>query len=161
MRVYVIDSPSEGRVKIGVSQTPYRRLAMLQVERKDQIFLRHETEDLERSEAFRIEKDAHTLLAEHRKDGEWFCCSFDDAIAAIATVTQTPLVRQRPKSKAITKNTRLVSIRLDDEGLAMLAEAAELMGSQRAAIVAGLKLLDKPDEIPVELALAVLNQRLE
>jgi hypothetical protein len=156
MKVYLMEDPAAGLVKVGVSDVPFRRMAFLQTQRKEQIFLRHEHDAGGRTEAYRIERDAHILLADSREEGEWFRCSLDAARRALDAAIIEPIDRQRQAGTKIP-----VSIRLTEEELALLNKQAAIYGGQARAIVAGLCQLSEPTEITREVLLAALRERLE
>jgi hypothetical protein len=67
--VYLIQCTETGNKKIGVSKDPLKRLASLQTSNagKLEIVFKVRAKD-----AYRLEKDAHSKFASHRKHGEWF-----------------------------------------------------------------------------------------
>lgn len=85
-RIYVICSES-GHVKVGVSDSPLRRLAALQTANPFRLWLGHETNAWPRRDAFAIERAIHIKLAERfPQRGEWFSCGREDALRAILAV---------------------------------------------------------------------------
>jgi hypothetical protein len=79
--VYVIED-GRGRVKIGTSKNPLRRLAQLRSTSGE--LLNFAYIGVTPSEGFDIERAAHIALAGHRVNGEWFNVRADEAVAAIA-----------------------------------------------------------------------------
>lgn len=157
MKVYLIEAPVSGQIKIGISDVPFRRVAFLQTEWREQLFLRHEHDAGSSSEARRIERCAHIILSDRRVKGEWFNVSLDEAMGALAEAIDTPAPKQRKESHA----KKLIAVRLSAEALDTLNRLAPSYGSQANVIVAGLKLLANPDEIPKESVMAALRSRLE
>lgn len=78
--VYVM-SRSDGCHKIGFSQNLTQRLAVLSDLMKMPLSLRHYIE--RPGDAFEVEQLAHKWIGLHRRDGEWFEVSEDQAIGAI------------------------------------------------------------------------------
>ena len=77
--VYFIQS-SDGRIKIGVSNHPEKRLASLQTGHAGELRLLATTPG-----DYRVERDWHARFAIHRLRGEWFYPAADllEAIAAL------------------------------------------------------------------------------
>lgn len=158
MKVYVISEAATGLVKIGVSEVPYRRFGYIQSARSEQLKLCFEFDAESRERAFQIENAAHKMLAAFRETGEWFRASVDDATAAIKLASIKSPTEKRQKSEC--RKTTQVGLRLSEDEMLMLNWATNVYGSQRAAIVAGLKLLEDPDTIPKELLIALVRERL-
>ena len=76
--LYVMES--EVGVKIGISKSPMERLRQIQNSSGMPINLRHTREH---KLDYVVEQNAHKLLAEKRRAGEWFSVTVDEAIAAI------------------------------------------------------------------------------
>lgn len=80
--VYVIDGPHA--VKVGQSTTPEKRLRELQFATGHSDLTLASVWALSSSEAYRVERLAHALLARFRNGhGEWFDCHPLDAVAAV------------------------------------------------------------------------------
>ena len=80
--IYVMKEAGSDRVKIGITRSPQTRLAQLQAgcpSRIDYAFVAPVSGDPRA-----IEKEAHRMLAGHRLGGEWFDCTPELAIAAVA-----------------------------------------------------------------------------
>lgn len=101
MKVYLIEDPANGLVKIGVSDTPHRRFGYLQSAQQERLYLRHEHDAGSRAEAFRIERAAHAALASRRVKGEWFAISLDDAMAALKAPVPTKNKTSSKRSKKL------------------------------------------------------------
>jgi len=76
--LYVMES--EVGVKIGISKNPDERLRQITNASGMQVSLRHTREH---ESAYAVEQNAHKLLADKRRTGEWFSVTVDEAIAAI------------------------------------------------------------------------------
>jgi len=76
--IYVMES--EVGVKIGISKNPNERLRQVTNASGMQVSLRHTREH---ESAYAVEQNAHKLLADKRRTGEWFNVTVDEAIAAI------------------------------------------------------------------------------
>jgi hypothetical protein len=76
--LYVMES--EVGVKIGISKSPDERLRQITNASGMHVSLRH-TRDHE--SAYAVEQNAHKLLADKRRTGEWFNVTVNEAIAAI------------------------------------------------------------------------------
>jgi hypothetical protein len=81
--VYVFEDAGFG-VKVGVSQHPDYRCSTLEKERGRSLSIRYTTDTFERPAAFSVERRAHEILSDYRLEGEWFSCSAQDAVNAIA-----------------------------------------------------------------------------
>lgn len=79
--IYVIASEN-GPVKIGFSRSPKKRLSKLRTGCFSPIYLAY-SEEAEGDIAGLIERRAHDILQAHRRHGEWFSVSPEEAIAAI------------------------------------------------------------------------------
>jgi hypothetical protein len=79
--VYVIED-GNGRVKIGTSKDPVRRLAQLRSTSVAPLSFAYI--GVTPSEGYDIESATHRALAGHRVGGEWFNVRADEAVAAIA-----------------------------------------------------------------------------
>jgi hypothetical protein len=120
--VYAI-AGTDGRIKVGVSNNPTQRAERF----KSRVV--YSTSMIEN--AFDVEKTAHSLLDEHRSNGEWFTTTQENAVKAIEAAVG--LVESGDFSRAIRKlNTGLSEIgltiikhlRLNDEESDALADAA-------------------------------------
>ena len=79
--VYVI-AGDHGLTKIGISDNPESRLRTLQTGSAHHLHIAHIV-DVPAASAFDIEQEAHHLLANRRKSGEWFSVSPNLAVAAV------------------------------------------------------------------------------
>ncbi len=79
--VYVI-AGDHGLTKIGISENPEGRLRTLQTGSAHHLHIAHVV-DVPAASALEIEQEAHALLANRRKSGEWFSVSPNLAIAAV------------------------------------------------------------------------------
>lgn len=82
VRVYVL--VCGGFFKIGIAADIQKRIAGLQTGNPQKIELFHDLSPMPRKDARRIEQTAHRRLAEFKVHGEWFACTAEQAIAAIA-----------------------------------------------------------------------------
>jgi hypothetical protein len=86
--VYVIGPPG-GPQKIGMASDTLSRLRALQTSSPAQLVIAGHV-SCGRTEASRIEREAHRLLVQHRLAGEWFAVSPADAVAAIERAAGRP-----------------------------------------------------------------------
>ena len=84
--VYVISTFGGFFSKIGVSDSPRKRLAQLQTACPHELTLCYSLAFRDRSEARVIEHAAHELLADRREAGEWFDIPPDMGMDAIMQV---------------------------------------------------------------------------
>lgn len=76
--VYLIQSLEDGYYKIGVSQSPIKRLSALQTGNPSELKLIH---SFPSEYANKIEKTLHNQLSHCKKEGEWFDISLPDALS--------------------------------------------------------------------------------
>jgi hypothetical protein len=81
--VYVIGREA-GPVKVGVSKSPSRRRAHLQIGCPFRLSVLYEQSTEDYYEAFEVESMVHDLFAARRLMGEWFKTNSDDAALAVA-----------------------------------------------------------------------------
>lgn len=77
-RVYVIES--EGRVKIGIAESPMVRLGYLQLACPFKLTLVAERQYASRREARDVEKALHQQFSDRRLWGEWFTISPSEVV---------------------------------------------------------------------------------
>lgn len=82
--VYVIGNEANGLHKIGYADNLGNRLSGLSVGSPVPLFLRHFLYFVDFLVAQRVEKEAHRILAEYRRRGEWFDVTAAQAGEAIA-----------------------------------------------------------------------------
>lgn len=78
--VYVVER-GENDVKIGVSTHPEQRIRTIETQGGFEAKRHFIGESV--SNGYRVESLVHFKLAEHRKIGEWFCVSFQDAVSVV------------------------------------------------------------------------------
>jgi hypothetical protein len=136
--VYVMRSEN-GLVKIGRSRNPEKRRKALQATSGFPVELIHHWP----SEApSTVERAAHLLLSEHRKAGEWFDVSVEDAVAAIENAVQQ--LHECGGSMKFPRSGIAVSMRLSADLMARLdqwrmAQTPPL--SRTAVIIMGVEWL--------------------
>jgi hypothetical protein len=81
--IYVIAADSAGPVKLGISFDPDRRLRELQTASPVTLNIHHR-EPVNASLVKTLEKILHRDLAHHRRRGEWFGLSVEEAIKQVA-----------------------------------------------------------------------------
>lgn len=86
--IYVIGR-EQGPVKVGVSDTPERRLASLQTGCPFELRLLHVQKMRGRKHALRHERDFHAIYEMYHLRGEWFRCDAEVAIDGIFTSIET------------------------------------------------------------------------
>ena len=112
---------------------------------------------MQQSDAYRIERDTHIILAAVREEGEWFRCSLEEARAALDAAVAEPLERQYRRQGLKVQ----VNLMLTEEEFALLNDLAATYGGQNKAVVAGLKLLADPKELPKDVIVSILRRRIE
>ena len=107
--VYIIASPS-GRMKIGKTGNPKRRLQQMRVDERVDLILEYARE-VENSTL--VESIAHAILKEKRHHGEWFAVTLQEAIdavnSALASVLDGTWVenkKQLPKSHPLCERCK-------------------------------------------------------
>lgn len=143
MRVYLIEEPAVGQVKVGVSREPYRRMASLQGERETQLFLRHEHDAGSKSAAYALERATHDVLSASRVVGEWFAVTVPRALEALEIARVAPPPRR--KTKATTRRTKLMCLRFTPDEIALLNDLGAQYGSKKNAVALALQALDDTD----------------
>ncbi len=69
---YIREVNGEGRVKIGVSQNPTKRLGDIQVCNASELELHRMLGPMSRLEAYAVERNIHAAAKQFRIRGEWF-----------------------------------------------------------------------------------------
>lgn len=82
--VYIIGT-GRGPLKIGISESPYKRLAAIQTSHPERLSVLY-AKSWAGVFAQDIETEVHRFLDEHRTRGEWFDVSFQTAVDAIESV---------------------------------------------------------------------------
>ena len=170
MHVYAIQRP-DGQVKIGTSTAPQSRIRTIETQGGFDSVNRFVTDELENPN--QVEKAAHSLLAEHRKVGEWFCVDFDIAVGAICSATHVAdlnvahsvetfgeRVRKARKAIGITQAQLASQMGLDRAALSMwetgstkradaeyLVKAARALGVTPDHLLFGAETTDSADAI--------------
>ncbi len=118
-RVYVIAS-SVGLVKLGISANPDQRKRQLELSSGLSLRVHHETPLMPL--AADIEKIAHSMLAECRREGEWFCTTPEHLVVAIDEASKAV----ETKSGPLVRFSGLVTIqvKMPNERLIALEEIA-------------------------------------
>lgn len=87
--VYILEDKKNNLVKIGMSKNPKQRIRNIESTSGrsfSKVFISDFIYDYKRVEVL-----AHEELSDHRRIGEWFCCSYDEALSVVACmVNQTP-----------------------------------------------------------------------
>lgn len=87
--VYILEDKKNNLVKIGMSKNPKQRIRNVESTSGrsfSKVFISDFIYDYKRVEVL-----AHEELSDHRRIGEWFCCSYDEALSVVAgMVNQTP-----------------------------------------------------------------------
>ena len=159
MKLYLLEQPDAGLVKVGVSLSPSGRCAVLQTSATGRLFLRYEYDAKSRLEALRLERTVHFILAGARVTGEWFAVSVERALEAVQQALTNPPTL--PRATTHTANTKMASVRLDAEELALLDKAAaKFDGNKTKAVVAGLRAVLDGKELSKAQLLMILQRRL-
>ena len=82
--VYVMANAANGLLKIGYADHLARRLSGLNCGSPVPVQLRHFLYFVDLNVAKRVEREAHVSLAAHRKRGEWFDVTYEQATGSIA-----------------------------------------------------------------------------
>jgi hypothetical protein len=82
--LYVIKAASTGYYKVGRAINPSTRVRRLQTRSPFDLEIVHTICGEDEIEASRLERRVHELLDPHHFRGEWFDCSLDQIMAAIA-----------------------------------------------------------------------------
>lgn len=80
--LYVISDNSQGPVKIGFSKDPNKRVKQLQTGSNVKLSVFY-TLSINPKHRIILEKLIHTATSHHKKHGEWFSLTVEDAIAEI------------------------------------------------------------------------------
>ena len=116
--IYVIENMDNGRVKIGVSDNPERRIKNLMMQGGCLMTIRYASHQIENYSE--IESNLHSMFIEKRYVGEWFNVGVKESISAV---------------KRLVKNRHdCVIIRKFEEGVP-IGEIARLNEVSRTAIV--------------------------
>jgi|SRR6185437_16308855 len=124
--IYVVRSEI-GPVKVGLSGQPKWRLSTLQVGSPTPLHL-HFSAVVDEDASLDLEERAHAILAAHRKSGEWFGVSADEAVAAVLAaaselgITLTKPPEKEPKVRELKASS--VTIRIEPELRAALERMA-------------------------------------
>lgn len=87
--VYILEDKKNNLVKIGMSKNPKQRIRNIESTSGrsfSKVFISDFIYDYKRVEVL-----AHDELSDHRRIGEWFCCSYDEALNTVSFIAaQTP-----------------------------------------------------------------------
>jgi len=93
MNVYLI-GPRDGPYKVGVADDIGSRLEGLQTGCFVELFIHAVRPCLSRTEALRLERQAHAALQGHSIRGEWFSCSLEQAVESLGGAEHATVPRQ-------------------------------------------------------------------
>ncbi len=101
-KLYVIQDPASGHLKIGKAFDPEDRLSQFQTGTPHQLTILHTHSCEDDEEAPALETMVHRILAEHRVRGEWFNVTLDQTMAAIAQARAQRSTEQAEQYRIIT-----------------------------------------------------------
>ena len=81
-RIYVLER-ERGKVKVGVSNRPRKRMLHLACQGGFEIKRTYESPIYGRTTIYELERIIHNKLSRYRFIGEWFKCGFDNAVKVV------------------------------------------------------------------------------